>query len=119
MPKDNPSRTLVLLPTGKDIGISKAENCFKVDAKSIELSGSIKVDTGTSGSAGIVSVGSGGTVVYNGLAKSNSIILATTQDLGSGTVYPSVVTGKGDGVFTLQHNFGSSLNVAYLIINPI
>ena len=94
-------------------------NTFKVDAASIELSGSIKVNSGTSGSAAIVSVGSGGTVVYNGLAKSNSIILATTQDLASGTVYPAVVTGKGDGVFTLQHNFGGSLNVAYLIINTI
>jgi hypothetical protein len=92
---------------------------FKVDAASIELSGSIKMNTGSSGSAGIVSVGSGGTTVTNGLAKSNSIILATTQELGSGDEYPAVVSGKTDGSFTLNHNFGGSLNVAYLIINPL
>jgi hypothetical protein len=92
---------------------------FRVDATSIELSGSIKVDTGSSGSAGIVSVGSGGSTIYNGLAKSNSIILATTQQLGGSTIYATIVTSKTDGSFYLQHNYGGSLNVAYLIINPI
>ena len=92
---------------------------FRVDATAIELSGSIKVNTGSSGSAGIVSVGSGGTTVNNGLVTSNSIILATTQELGSGDEYPAVVSGKTNGSFTLNHNFGGSLNVAYLIINPL
>jgi hypothetical protein len=92
---------------------------FRVDATSIELNGNIKVNTSTSASAGIVSVASGGTTVTNGLAKSTSIILATTQDLGSGDEYPAVVSGKTDGSFTLNHNFGGSLNVAYLIINPL
>ena len=92
---------------------------FRVDAASIELSGSIKVNTGSSGSAGIVSVGSGGTTVNNGLVTAASIILATTQELGSGDEYPAVVSGKTNGSFTLNHNFGGTLSVAYLIINPL
>jgi hypothetical protein len=93
---------------------------FKVDAASIELSGSVKVNTGSSGSAGIVSVdGTTGTTVNNGLVTSNSIILATTQELGAGSKYPAVVSGKTNGSFTLNHNFGGNLDVGYLIINPI
>ena len=91
---------------------------FRVDATAIELSGSIKVNTGSSGSAGIVSV-NGSLTVYNGLVTTNSIILATTQELNAGNKYPAVVSDKTNGSFVLNHNFGGNLNVAYLIINPI
>jgi hypothetical protein len=91
---------------------------FRVDAASIELSGSVKMNTGSSGSAGIVSIASGGTV-NNGLVTSNSIILVTTQELGSGQEYPASVSGKTNGSFQIDHNFGGNLSVAYLIINPI
>ena len=91
---------------------------FRVDATAIELNGNIKVSTSTSGSAGIVNIASGGTVT-NSLVSSNSIILVTTQQLGSGQEYPASVSGKTDGSFVIDHNFGSNLNVAYLIINPI
>ena len=121
-----PGRGSYVLGLADNISFAKAEGfpntpstTFRVDALSIELSGSVKVNTGSSGSAGIVSVGSGGTTVNNGLVTSNSIILATTQELGSGDEYPAVVSGKTNGSFTLNHNFGGSLNVAYLIINPI
>jgi hypothetical protein len=92
---------------------------FRVDAASIELSGSIKVNTGSSGSAAIVSVANGATV-YNGLVNSNSIILLTTQNgVISNVEYPAVVNNKQNGSFEIHHNAGSDLNVAYLIINPI
>ena len=91
---------------------------FRVDSTNIDLSGSIRVDTGGSGSAAIVSV-NGSLTVNNGLVTSNSIILATTQELNSGNEYPAVVSGKTNGSFTLSHNFAGSLNVGYLIINPI
>ena len=92
---------------------------FRVDANSIELSGSIKVNTGSSGSAGIVSVGTGGTTVTNGLVTGGSIILATAQQLGGSTVYAVTVLNKTTGQFDLQHAYGGNLNVAYLIINPL
>ena len=98
---------------------STPSDTFRVDAKSIELSGSIKVDTGSSGSAGIVAVTGGGTTVYNGLVTGNSIILATTQQLGGGSEYPAVVYNKSNGQFDIDHNYGGTLNVAYLIINPL
>ena len=93
-------------------------NKFSVEAKSIELSGSIKVNTGTSGSAGIVNIADGGTVT-NGLVTGGSIILLTTQQLGGGNEYPAVVASKTNGSFVINHNYGSNLDVAYLIINPI
>ena len=110
---------------GDDILFAKSQGfpntpstTFKVDAASIELSGSIKVNTGSSGSAGIVNIANGGTVT-NGLVTSNSIILVTTQELGAGNEYPASVSGKTNGSFVIDHNYGSNLNVAYLIINPL
>jgi hypothetical protein len=92
---------------------------IELNAASIELNGNIKVNTSTSASAGIVSVDGAGTTVNNGLVTTNSIILATTQELNAGNEYPAVVSGKTAGSFTLSHNFSGNLNVAYLIINPI
>ena len=50
---------------------------------------------------------------------SNSIILLTTQNgvAGSSGKYPAVVHNKQDGSFEIHHNWGGTLQVAYLIIN--
>jgi hypothetical protein len=78
----------------------------------------INLNRGSNKTSDIVSVNTTATVT-NSLVTANSIILVTTQELdGSGNVYPAVVYGKTAGSFTIKHNFGGSLNVAYLIINP-
>jgi cytoskeletal protein CcmA (bactofilin family) len=92
---------------------------FKVDAASIELSGSIKVNTGSSGSAGNVNVLNGEMTVNNGLVTSNSIILLTTQALDSGALRYAGVHSKTNGSFTIKTDTTNTINVAYLIINPI
>jgi hypothetical protein len=58
--------------------------------------------------------------VYNSLVTSNSIIILTTQNgvAGSSGKYPAVVHNKQNGSFEIHHNWGGSLQVAYLIINP-
>jgi hypothetical protein len=78
----------------------------------------IKLNKGSNKPSDIVSVNSSLTV-SNSLVTTDSIILVTTQN-GSvgGTEYPAVVMNKGAGTFDIVHNYGGSLNVAYLIINP-
>jgi hypothetical protein len=92
---------------------------FKVDAASIELSGSIKMNTGSSGSAATVNVLNGEMTVNNGLVTSNSIILLTPQELIGGNVHYAVVHSKTNGSFDIKTSVASSILVSYLIINPI
>jgi len=58
--------------------------------------------------------------VFNSLVTTNSIILLTTQNglAGSSGKYPAVVHNKQNGSFEIYHNWGGTLQVAYLIINP-
>jgi hypothetical protein len=92
---------------------------IELSANVIELSGSIQLPSGTNKPAGIVSV-NGTATVTNSLVTTDSIILVTTQNgVVSGTEYPAVVTGKTNGSFDIQHNYGGNLSVGYLIINPI
>jgi hypothetical protein len=77
----------------------------------------IKLNKGTNKTTDIVSV-NGSATVNNSLVTAASIILVTTQNSGTGPVYPAVVLNKGTGTFDIAHNFGSALDVAYMIINP-
>lgn len=77
----------------------------------------IKFNKGTNKTTDIVSV-NGSATVNNSLVTAASIILVTTQNSGTGPVYPAVVLNKGTGTFDIAHNFGSALDVAYMIINP-
>jgi hypothetical protein len=77
----------------------------------------IKLNKGTNKTTDIVSV-NGSATVNNSLVTAASIILVTTQNSGTGPVYPAVVLNKGAGTFDIAHNFGSALDVAYMIINP-
>jgi uncharacterized coiled-coil protein SlyX len=77
----------------------------------------IKLNVGSNKTTDVVSVNATLTV-SNSLVTANSIILVTTQNSTTGPVYPAVVTSKGAGTFSIAHNFGGNLDVAYLIINP-
>ena len=81
-------------------------NTFRVEANSIELSGSIKVNTGSSGSAGtaVLDGGNPGTVtVSNSQVTSNSLILLTKQTLNHTNGYVAI-SSKGTGTFTITSN---------------
>jgi uncharacterized coiled-coil protein SlyX len=92
---------------------------FKVESTNLSLMGDVKVNKGSNKTSDIVTVGSGGLTVSSSLVTSNSIILATTQDSNvAGGTYPAVVGNKTNGSFSLSHNYGGNLQVAYLIINP-
>jgi hypothetical protein len=79
----------------------------------------IKFNKGSNKTCDIVTVGSGGNTVSNSLVTTNSIILVTTQNSEvGGDEYPAVVSSKSAGQFTINHNYGGNLLVAYLIINP-
>ena len=79
----------------------------------------IKLNKGTDKPCDIVSVGSTSLTVNNSLVTANSIILVTTQNGVVGVdEYPAVVTNKTNGSFVIQHNYGGTLSVGYLIINP-
>ena len=78
----------------------------------------IKFNKGTNKTTDIVSVNSTVTV-NNSLVTATSIILLTTQNGDvAGTVYPAVVMNKGTGTFDIVHDYGGTLDVAYMIINP-
>ena len=77
----------------------------------------IKFNKGTNKTTDIVSV-NGSATVNNSLVTAASIILVTTQNSGTGPVYPAVVLNKGTGTFDIAHNYGGNLDVAYMIINP-
>jgi hypothetical protein len=81
------------------------------------LQDDIKFNKGTNKTTDIVSVNSTATIT-NSLVTNASIILVTTQNSGTGPVYPAVVLNKGTGTFDIAHNFAGALDVAYLIINP-
>jgi hypothetical protein len=81
------------------------------------LQDGIKLNVGSNKTTDVVSVNATLTV-SNSLVTANSIILVTTQNSTTGPVYPAVVTSKGAGTFSIAHNFGGNLDVAYLIINP-
>ena len=97
-------------------------NTFRVEANSIELSGSIKVNTGSSGSAGtaVLNGANPGTItVSNSQVTSNSLILLTKQTLNHTNGYVAI-SSKGTGTFTItSNNNGDNDTVAYFIINPI
>lgn len=78
----------------------------------------IKFNKGSNKTCDIVDVNSALTV-SNSLVTIDSIILVTTQNSEvAGDEYPAVVSSKGSGTFTINHNYGGTLKVAYLIINP-
>jgi uncharacterized protein YaiI (UPF0178 family)/uncharacterized coiled-coil protein SlyX len=78
----------------------------------------IKFNKGTNKTTDIVSV-NGSVTVNNSLVTGGSIILLTTQNGDvAGTMYPAVVMNKGTGAFDIVHDYGGTLQVAYLIINP-
>ena len=78
----------------------------------------IKFNKGSNKTTDIVTVNSSLTV-SNSLVTSDSIILVTTQDnQNAPSIYPATVSSKGTGTFTINHNYGGNLQVAYLIINP-
>jgi hypothetical protein len=80
--------------------------------------GEFKLSTASDKPAGIVSVNSSLTVT-NSLVTTNSIILVTTQNGSVGGVeYAAVVMNKGAGTFDIVHDYGGTLSVGYLIINP-
>lgn len=78
----------------------------------------MKLNRGGNKPCDIVSVNASATV-FNTLVTSNSIILLTTQNgvAGSSGKYPAVVHNKQNGSFEIHHNWGGTLQVAYLIIN--
>jgi hypothetical protein len=80
------------------------------------LQDGIKLNVSSNKTTDVVSVNATLTV-SNSLVTANSIILVTTQNSTTGPVYPAVVTSKGAGTFSIAHNFGGNLDVAYLIIN--
>jgi hypothetical protein len=80
--------------------------------------GEFKLSTSTNKPMGIVSVNSSLTVT-NSLVTNSSIILVTTQNGSVGGIeYAAVVMNKGTGTFDIVHDYGGTLDVAYLIINP-
>jgi hypothetical protein len=86
---------------------------------SLSANGEFKLSTAADKPAGLVSVGSSGATVSNSLVTTNSIILVTTQNSNvAGDEYPAVVSSKTSGSFSINHNYGGTLSVGYLIINP-
>ena len=96
-------------------------NSFTVDATSIELSGSLKLNTGTSGPAGTAvldGANPSSVTVSNSLVTAGSLIYLTKQTLTNSHMV--AVSSKGSGTFTITSNGnGDTDTVAYLIINPI
>jgi hypothetical protein len=143
---DNQTGAKFLLTTNKDSNFTKTElkavytgssdavvtlqntntgaRTFTIDADTtmngnLSVTGDVKLSKGSNKTCDIVSV-NGSLTVSNSLVTTNSIILVTTQNgvVGSDE-YPAVVTNKGAGTFDIQHNYAGSLDVAYLIINPV
>jgi len=84
----------------------------------LEIQNELRLSRGSDKPSGIVSVGSSGATVTNSLATTDSIILVTTQNSSvAGDEYPAVVSTKSAGSFTVNHNYGGTLEVGYLIIN--
>jgi hypothetical protein len=84
----------------------------------LEVQTQLRLSRGSDKQSAIVSVGSSGATITNSLATTDSIILVTTQNSNvAGDEYPAVVSSKTNGSFTINHNYGGTLEVGYLIIN--
>ena len=120
---DSSLESTIIIAAGTVQKLRHQNNIFQVTgsiAASAGLSalGEFKLASGTDKPAGIVSVNSSLTVT-NSLVTTNSIILVTTQNGSVGGVeYAAVVMNKGTGTFDIVHDYGGTLSVGYLIINP-